>query len=29
MAKTKEAGGLMEEIVTSANQLDKYNNYVD
>ena len=29
MAKTKEAGGLMEEIVTSANQLDKYKNYVD
>lgn len=29
MAKTKEAGGLMEEIVTSANQLDKYNNYVE
>lgn len=29
MAKTQEAGGLMEEIVTSANQLDKYNNYVD
>ena len=29
MAKTKEAGGLMEEIATSANQLDKYNNYVD
>ena len=29
MAKTKEAGGIMEEIVTSANQLDKYNNYVD
>lgn len=29
MAKTKGAGGLMEEIVTSANQLDKYNNYVD
>lgn len=29
MAKTKETGGLMEEIVTSANQLDKYNNYVD
>lgn len=29
MAKTKETGGLMEEIVTSANQLDKYKNYVD
>lgn len=29
MAKTKEAGGIMEEIVTSANQLDKYKNYVD
>ncbi len=29
MAKTKEAGSLMEEIATSANQLDKYNNYVD
>lgn len=29
MAKTKEVGGLMEEIVTSANQLDKYKNYVD
>ena len=29
MAKTKEAGGKKEEIVTSANQLEKYNNKVD